>query len=77
MYYNFNLKELCYELNNKPIWLRYAVIRNVIYTKYPELTHASNRALTDRLYDYVRDFLEYKFVVGTEYILTEFVEGLR
>ena len=71
MYYNFNLKELIYEIRNKPIWLRYVTIRKIIANKYPELSHGFNRELTSRLMDYAKDFLEYNFCVGTEYIITE------
>ena len=71
MYYNFNLKEMIYEIRNKPIWLRYVTIRKIITSKYPNLPHSSNRELTSRLMNYAKDFLDYNFCVGTEYIITE------
>lgn len=71
MYFVFNLKDLVNELLSKPIWLRYATIRKIVSYKYPDITHYSNRKITDRLLEYARDFLDYKFVNGTEYLISE------
>lgn len=69
--YVFNLKELINAVNSTKIWLYYATIRALIYKKYPDISHKLNRELTNNLMEYVRDFKDYKFVDGTEYIITE------
>jgi len=74
MNYVFNLKEMIYVLVNIPIWLRYVTIRKLITLKYPELSSDVNRLLVNRLLYTVKNFFDYKFIVGTEYLVTEVIE---
>lgn len=71
MKYIFNLKSLIDSINEKPIWLRYSIIKNLVTTKYTNLDYLVSTYLIDVLLDYANEFLEYRFNDGTEYIITE------
>jgi hypothetical protein len=68
-YYIFNLKNLVQSIINKPIWLRYVLTKKIILDKYPNLDYKILSRLSTELCEYTKEFTEYQFIDGTEYII--------